>query len=255
MKYLSLIPFVLAAAPALAAPRAELSTGVEHQQGEFGTGQRIETLTVNNAVRIDGDRLSLSAQLPWHRQEAPGNVVGGGGGLLGLPIVIDPTRPPTREVREGVGDLRIGAGYRLPVPGGIELGLAGEAKLPTAARGLGTGAADLSVSAEASKRIGDVTPFVAVGYAMPGDPEGYDLRNALFARGGVAAQLAPRVRAQLAYGYAQSVSPLVPDEQKLSGGLNAGLGDRLSLGLYGSAGLSAGAADMGAGLRLGWRIF
>jgi len=246
----------LAALPAAAPPAAQVSTGIEYRQGDYGTGERVETLTIDNRLRVERDRLFLSASLPWRRLEAPGNVVGGGG-LLGLPIVIDPTRPAAREVRSGVGDLRLGAGYRLPAPAGFEIALTGEVKLPTASarRGLGTGAVDFGVGAEASRRFGPVTPFVGIGYTMPGDPEGYRLRDSLAARGGVVAELAPGLRGTLAYGHAESPSPLVADERQVSTALEIGLARSLSLGLHGSAGLGDGAADYGAGISLGWRLF
>ena len=245
---------IASATPAMAEPAAELSTGIEYQEGDYGTGERVETLSVRNAVRIEAGRTFFTASLPYHRLEAPGNVVGGGGGLLGLPIIIDPTEPPTRQVREGLGDLRLGVGHTLPRLGGVDLTLSGQVKLPTASarRGLGTGEIDFSIGAEAARTVGRVTPFAAISYTMPGNPDDFELRNSFAARGGVVAQLSSNLRGTLAYGYAQSLSPLVPDEQQLSTGLNVGLSRQLSLGLYGSAGLSEGAPDIGAGLQLGW---
>jgi hypothetical protein len=86
---------------------------------------------------------------------------------------------------------------------------------------------------------------------MPGDPEAFELQDSLSARAGAAVQMGDRVRGHLAYGYAQSISPLVPDEQQVSAGINAGVSDRLAVGLYSSAGLSEGSPDMSAGVRLG----
>ena len=97
----------------------------------------------------------------------------------------------------------------------------------------------------------ELAPFVGVGYTMPGDPEQYDLGNNLSARAGAAVQMGKRVRGHVTYGYAQSISPLIPDEQQIATGINAGLSDRLSLGLYGATGLSEGSPDVGAGVRLG----
>ena len=48
---------------------------------------------------------------------------------------------------------------------------------------------------------------------------------------------------------------LIADERLLTSALEIGLSPRLSLGLHGEAGLGDGAADFGAGVRLGWRIF
>ena len=252
------ISSILFAAPALAAtsamaePTVEISTGLEYQEGEYGTGESIETWSVPISVRVPSGQVILSATLPYLRVDAPGNVVGGGGGLLGLPIIVDPTEPPDRVRREGIGDLELGAAYMVPSDD-IGLTLSGQVKVPTAstAKGLGTGEMDYAVGAEVSKTFGRVTPFVGVGYTMPGDPDNFELDNSLSARAGAAVRMSERVRGHVAYGYAQSVSPLVPDEQQVSAGGNAGLSERLSLGLYGSAGLSEGSPDVGAGLRLG----
>lgn len=260
---------LLAASPALAeqttgqpqaaqpvqGPEVELSAGLEYQQGEFGTGQSIETWSIPVALRVSAGALQFSASLPFVRIDAPGNIVGGGGGLLGLPIIVDPTQPAERQRREGIGDLRLGAAYTVPSES-VGLTFSGEVKVPTASeeKGLGTGAMDYAVGAELSKSFGRVTPFVGVAYTLPGDPEGYELRNSLSARAGAAVQMAKRVRGHVSYGYAQSVSPLVPDEQEISTGVNAGLSNNVVLGLYGSAGLSRGSPDVGAGLQLGFKL-
>jgi hypothetical protein len=240
------------AAPAVAKPTVELSTGLDYEEGDYGTGESIETWRVPTSVRVQSGDVTFSATLPWLRIDAPGNVVGGGGGILGLPIIVDPTQPPERIRREGVGDLELGAAYTLPSRA-VGLTLSGQVKVPTAspAKGLGPGEFDYAVGAELSKTFGRVTPFVGVGYTMPGDPEAYELHDSASVRAGAAVQIGKRVRGHVAYGYAESVSPLIPDEQQIATGINAGLSDRLFVGLYGSAGLSEGSPDVGAGLRLG----
>lgn len=253
----SLFALAFAAGAARAEPAAEYVTGVDYSEGDYFTGEEVEILTVNNLVRARAGRLTLSASLPWHRIEAPGNVVGGGGGPFGLPILVDPTQPATRSVREGIGDLRLGAGYALPSLAGVELVLNGQVKLPTASaeRGIGTGETDFSVGAEASRSIGPVTPYVAVAYTMPGEPPAYDLRNAFSARGGLGIELGRGVRGNLAYSHAESIRAGLPDERMISTGINASLSRSLSLGVYGNAGLSDGAPDVGAGVSLGIRLF
>lgn len=275
MRLLAVLPFAIAAtsangrevAPADpeeqvqrsnggAGTAAEFVTGLEYQEGDYFTGERVEILSFQNVARLRIGRTVFSASLPWRRIEAPGNFVGGGG-LLGLPVIVDPNLPVARSVRRGVGDLRLGIAHSLPRLAGFEIALSGQVKLPTASvrRGIGTGEVDLGVGAEFSRRLGPVTPFVSVDYTIPGDPETYALRDGLSARGGVALQFARTMRARVSYGYAQSLSPLVPDEEQLSTGLDAALSPRISLGLYGNAGLSNGAPDLGAGLSLGFRIF
>jgi hypothetical protein len=72
---------------------------------------------------------------------------------------------------------------------------------------------------------------------------------------GAAMEVSPAVRGQISYSYAQSASSLVPDEQQLSSSLHTNLSNHLSLGLYGSAGLSEGAPDVGAGVQIGFRLW
>lgn len=236
-------------------PSAEISTGIEYEEGEYGTGQRVSTTSIPASLRVSGGQFQFVATLPYVRIDAPGNVVGGGG-LFGLPIIIDPSQPTSREKREGMGDLLLGAIYTVPSRD-VGLSFSGQAKIPTAseAKGLGTGKVDYAVGAELSKRIGRVTPFVGLGYSLPGDPDGYELRNSLSARVGAAMRISQTVRGQISYNYAQSASSLVPDEQQLSSSLHTNLSNRLSLGLYGSAGLSEGASDVGAGVQIGFRLW
>ena len=163
----------------------------------------------------------------------------------------------TRTRREGIGDLRIGASYALPRLAGFDLSVTGQAKIPTASRvrGVGTGEPDFSVGGELSRGLGPVTPFVSVAYTLPGEPDDYELRNSLSVRSGVATQFGRNVWGNVSYGYAESIRPLVPDEQQISTALNASLGRTLTVGIYGNAGLSEGSPDVGAGISLGFRVF
>lgn len=269
MRHLMLLPMLLACTPAQArdqeaqstqierediGPAIEVFSGVEYEEGDYGTSNEVQTLSVPNTLRVTAGRVQLSATLPYERIEGPANVVSGGG-LLGLPIIIDPTIPPDgRRIREGIGDLRFGASYGIPTHL-IDVTLSGEVKLPTAADDMGTGETDFGVGMEISKTLGGgVTPFASVSYTMPGDPETYALRNSFAFQGGIAAPIGSRARGYVSYSRAESLSPTLEDNERIVGGVNAALGDRLTLGLFGAAGLSDGAPDVGAGLRLGVRI-
>jgi hypothetical protein len=241
--------------PAAAArgPAIEASTGVEFEEGDYGTVRKIRRSSVLNSVRLGAGRFQVAATVPYSRIEAPANVVAGGG-LLGLPIIIDPTRPVVgRDRREGLGDVRVAASYQVPTRL-VALTASGEVKLPTASRRLGTGKADYAVSAQALKTIGAVTPFIGVGYTLPGNPDGYSLRNRLSVTGGMAARLGAGTRGFISYSHADNVNAALPAEQQVATGVNTAVSDRLSLGAYGSAGLSKGSPDVGAGVQLSVRI-
>ena len=60
--------FVLGAAtPAIAQPAAEISTGVEYQEGDYGTGESVETLSVQNQLRVRTGRANITASHPCNR--------------------------------------------------------------------------------------------------------------------------------------------------------------------------------------------
>lgn len=267
MRYTVALIAVLIAGPALAqettnrAPgtgetRAnfEISSGVDFERGDFGTASVIEKATIPLTIGVAKGRVRASAQLPWVRVTGPANVIAPTG-PLGLPILVDPTRPSTQSTRQGLGDLRVYAAYDLPVPGFFASVRAG-AKLPTAStdKGLGTGKADYSIGADVAKPLGAVTPFAGVTYTMAGDPDGFALRNSFSGQAGAALRLGQATTAQLGYAFAQSPLDAGEDDQRIVGGLNAGLGKSLSLGVYGSRGLSDGAPDVGGGVTLGFKL-
>ncbi|OMJ32128.1 hypothetical protein BSZ14_10140 [Sphingomonas sp. Sph1(2015)] len=245
---------MLLAAPAGAQVTA--SVGADYASGRYDTSQEVRSASSTFGLRVKRKRVTVFAALPVVQVDAPGNVVAPGG-PLGLPLFIDPTKPATRVKRSGLGDAVVGASVQVIPPHRHHLALAltGNAKLPTAsaARGLGTGKADYSIVAEAAVP-GKVTPFAAVGHSFVGQPDGYALRDVTSARGGVALGIGKASEVSVSYNYASRASDQVADRQEIGAGLDTALSQRLSLGVQGSAGVSKGAPDVGAGVRLGLRL-
>jgi hypothetical protein len=234
--------------------QVEISSGIDFESGDFGTQSDIEKTTVPLTLNVAKGRVRASAHLPWVRVTAPANVIAPTG-PLGLPILIDPTRPSTRTTRQGFGDLRVNAAYDIPVPGFFASVRTG-AKLPTASidKGLGTGKADYSVGADFAKPLGAVTPYAGVTYTTAGDPDGFDLRDSFSGQAGAAVRLSKATTAQLGYAFAQNPLKTGDDDQRIVGGLNAAMDNSLSLGIYGSGGLSDGAPDISGGVTLGFKL-
>jgi hypothetical protein len=228
----------------------EVMSGVEFQQFDLGNGQEAEKLSVPVTARLTAGPLRFTAQLPYVRVTAPGNVIVPSG-PLGLPILVDPSQPGEVRTREGIGDLRASVAYDLPIPA-VRATVHGGAKLPTASAedGLGTGETDYWVGTDVSANVGAVTPFAGVAYTVVGEPDGLDLRNAFSGQAGAALRLSGSASAHLGYSYAEDTDGISDDEQRIFGGLNTAVGERVSLGFYGSAGVS-GPADVGAGISLG----
>lgn len=229
--------------------------GADYATGTYGTGQRIETATASATARATRKRVSAAVSVPHLRVTGPGNAVPAGG-PFGLPIFVDPTRPPTRVTRSGMGDVTTGLAYRIPTEkAGLVTTVTASAKLPTASvrRGLGTGKADYTAGVELA-RPGRVTPFGSVAHTVVGQPDRYRLRDVTAAKAGLALRLSPGAEASLSYHYATPLARDIAGRQEVGAAVNATVAQRLSLGLAGSAGLSKGAPDLGAGVQLGLRL-
>ncbi|WP_127613151.1 hypothetical protein [Croceicoccus ponticola] len=231
-------------------PKIEVSSGVEYEEGDYGTDTKINILSVPTSLKVTTGDLQLIATLPYRRVEGPANVVPGG--VLGLPILFDPNQPQGENVtREGWGDLEIGAVYSIPT-NIVNMALSGSVKLPTAEDNLGTGETDYTLGAEVSKPLsGGIIPFASFTYTLPGSPDGYSLQDSYAASGGLAAMIGSQTQAYVSYRYADNASELVTSDQRLITGLNSRIGKALSLGVYGSAGLTEGAPEFATGLRIG----
>jgi len=241
------LSFAAPAAAQEASSSFSITTGIDYSKGDYGTASDTEIIVVPVIARYRTGDVRFSASLPWLHIQGASSIVGGGDGG---PIIIDPNAPRTK--RSGLGDLTLGVNWapseeRLGF--GIDLGA--RVKVPTASqsRGLGTGKADVSLSAELSKTFGKLTPFVSAGYRFPGDPDGIELENAFFGSAGVTV-VADKSVLIASYDYREATSSLSQDSQELFGAFSTPLSERMNFTLYGSGGLSDGAPDFGVGAML-----
>lgn len=231
----------------------EIFGAVDYQQGDYGTGAKVETIATTVGVGVRKGRVRVAAAVPYLRTTAPQDVVVSQGGLFGTPLLAGSASQTMRTRREGLGDATLQAAYDLPVAG-FATSLGGGVKLPTASRdkGLGTGEVDYAVNAQVARPLGNgVTPFAALGYTIVGEPQDFAVRNTVSGTAGTRVALSSGVNAALSYSYEQSASERLSDRQSLGAGLGVVLGQKLQLGLQGEAGLSQGAPDLKLGLRIG----
>lgn len=230
-----------------------LTTGADFSSGRFGASAETRILVVPLSLRARKGPIRISATLPYLRLDGPANIVGGG---EGGPIVIDPSAPTPRRVRDGLGDLGLGLDWTIPSAdlAGFQLDLGVRLKLPTGSqrRGLSTGKADIGVVADMSRQMGKASPFLTLGYRMPGDPAGFDLRNTPTVSAGTSLTLG-RLVAIGAYDYSGATSRLSFASHSLFGALAAPVAKRATLTGYASVGLSRGAPDYGVGLLVTFR--
>lgn len=229
-------------------PQLSLTTGVDYSSGDYGTGVDTEILVVPVSARLKLGDLRFTTTVPYIRINGA-NIVGGDGG----PIIVDPDAP--RLKRDGIGDLTMGLNYAIPEERlGFGLDLGARVKLPTANAGLGTGKTDYRLSAEVSKTVGVVTPFVSAGYRILGDPAGVDLENGYYGSAGLSIAAGPSMFLA-SYDYRESSTALSDDSHEVFGAFSTPVSERLNFSLYGSAGLSDGAPDFGVGAMMTVKAF
>lgn len=215
-------------------------------------GDRTNYYRVPLGARVSRGPFRVSATIPYVVVRGPGALVGDGDDEID-------DIPAADSNRQGWGDLRLTARYRLPraALSGFELDLMGRVKLPTASRAkrLGTGEVDYAVGAELSRDMGSFEPFVSAQYRINGDRPDFDYRNTVAASAGTGFRLGRRTRASLSYDYSQSRIRGRSGSHSLDAGVSTRLSRRLSFSGSGSVGLSKRAPDFGVGSRITWRAF
>jgi hypothetical protein len=228
-----------------------LLAGVNYASGNVN-GQGYETVSLITGISARSGRFSLAASVPYVVTTAPEELIVSNGGVLGTPLLSQPSTQSREVTREGIGDLILQGGYSFPI-GSFDAFVAGNVKVPTASRekALGTGELDYGVSGQVSRRIGRTVPFASASYTVIGEPEGFDVRNTVAGSVGSHFFLSDTSSVTGSYSYEQSATANVEDHQSIGIGLDTSLSTRVRLGLDGRAGLSSDAPDARLGLRIG----
>ncbi|HEX4738366.1 MAG TPA: hypothetical protein VH331_12480 [Allosphingosinicella sp.] len=224
------------AAASAAEFNATLATSLS--SGRYGGAQTTDALVTAYGVQagLNGWRLQMTfPQLQVSggsgQRIVDGNIVSTGG-----------------RRRSGDGDMMLRIEHNLPVHTPVDLAMAVQFKLPTGARGLTTGGTDATLSVQASKTLGPVTPFASVGYQHVGDGNGLRLKDGWTASAGTMVT-AGRTFFLLSYDTSHAIVPGAPARSVFAlAGRPVGRG--WSVSLYASKGLSAGAANLTTGIGL-----
>ncbi len=240
------------------APAGPLTLGIGATDWDGGYGARTDTniaaVLVTGLYKIDG--LRLSASLPWMRISSQGSVFAG---VDGTPLVVAPARPDGKRVKEGLGDLTLGAAYLIATPKawGLDVDTFARVKAPTASSssGLSTGEADYAFGVEVTKPMGRFAPFVSVRYRVFGNPAWTQLNDGFGTSVGASYVFPNRVAVVASYDYAASASRFLDDSHEISASVSAPVArSPLRLTGFASAGLSSGAADVSGGLSVSLKL-
>jgi hypothetical protein len=251
----------LAFATVLAAPAAQAQEfsftdlqltgtfGLGYSNGDYGTSRNTNVLLGLPTLSVETGNFRLSASMPYMRISGRGLVIFD---AAGNPIVVNRRTSLPPLTRTGWGDLNLSASYTIPAMAldGFEVRLTVGAKVPTAStrRRLSTGEADFSFSTDISRQFGKWTPFLTVGYLVPGRPATFRLYNTTSVSAGTSVELTDTLVATASYDYDSASTPLVDASHELFGSLSWVRDNGLTLTSYGTVGLSSGSPNIGAGL-------
>lgn len=222
-----------------------LAAGSEFVTGEYGGTASVDEWYTRFSAWAAISRLALQLTVPWLSVDAPaGTIVDGPGG----PIIGD----GPRRTESGLGDITAALTLReiwTSAGDDAALDLGGEIKFGTADedQGLGSGETDFTLRADYLAFFPRWTGLVSVGYAVRGDPDGYELDDGMVAAAGGLFRVAPANRIGVFLEYRQAAYFANDDPLELNGFYSwRGGAWRTSLSLR--AGLTDSAPDWGAGL-------
>lgn len=225
------------------------SAGAEYTSGDYGLGEKTQITSFSLAAKYETGRWAYRASLPYIRINGPSSVVGSGEGGVTLP-----GQAGARRSASGFGDLVLAGSYLAlydrAAPFFLDLGA--KVKLGTGdeTNGLGTGEEDFSLQAEAFKPYGAFTPFAMLGYRWYGDPEGIDLKNAVYGSLGAVYRVSAATSAGAAYDFRGRIVHGGARVSELVAFVSRALSQSMKLQLYVLEGFADASPDHGVGVVL-----
>jgi hypothetical protein len=233
-----------------------LSSGIDYSSGKYSARETTDILVALTDITLQRDDFRFSVSLPYIDIKGPTSVIAG---LNGVPVAIRRSLAPAIAAnRSGWGDLNLGVTWSAPSEDldDFQVDLTGRTKVATAnaAKGLSSGETDFDFSVDVSREIGIWSPFVSFGYRIPGSPSAYSLNSAPSFSVGTSLQLDEKLLAIFSYDFDGTISDTLADSQQLFASVSWICNDSWTVTAYASTGLSSGAAQVGTGLLIGWKV-
>ena len=208
--------------------------------GRYGAAEATTATVSFVTVQGSFSDFQLAATLPYVFLKSGGQFSEVGGILV----------PAGGDRVRGFADLILSIDCPLPLGDEAPLAMAASAfvKVPTGASSISTGEFDGGVDLEISKNIGKIAPFLKAGYRFYGDSAELELRNGWAASAGATLSLGKLILIG-SYDWEES-SFGGPTSKELYGLVNGPLAPRFRWTVFGSKGLSQGAADARVGAAL-----
>ncbi len=209
------------------------------------TGSTVFVIPVSGMIQIQ--RLRLEVTVPYVDIEGPGKFAG----ILGVPVIVAPANNEPKH-RSGLGDATIGLAYILLRESSFmpRIELAGVAKLPTAASGLGTGKSDYGAQLNLYRSLlPGLTSYGSLGYQWVGDINSIKLHSGGRATAGLDYKFFGMFGAGAMLDYRQSSWSGAPDYFTLDPYITWRMMGLVGVSLYATMGLTDSSPNQGFGIR------
>lgn len=234
------------------------STGLDYTTGKYGANCTLKTslscvttgttvISIPATAMIQIERLRLQLTLPYVDIEGPGRVTGD----IGIPVVVAPASSDPKH-RSGLGDATVGAAWiisreTLLLP---TFEIAGVVKLPSAAKGLGTGKTDYGAQLNLYRKLAPgLTGFGSLGYQWIGDINTVHLHSGATANAGLDWNLA-LLSLGAAVNYSQPAWTGAPSYLAMNPYATWHMLGGLGVSVYATIGLTRATPSRGAGVRV-----
>jgi hypothetical protein len=235
------------------APRFSLGVGAEYTTGDYGGDESVDEVYVPITATLDFERIALRLTVPYLSVRAPELTTITGPD--GQPIVGE----GPRVTESGIGDVLAaitvfdvlsasGGDFVLDLTGKVKFGTADEDK------GLGTGEQDYSLQADLFRFFDKATLMGTAGYAVRGDPQGYDLDDTFFASLGASWAIEGGARIGAFYDFREASVADSDSLQELSAWVSTRMGKQGRAQFYVLAGFGDSSPDWGGGLSFNARF-
>ncbi len=220
------------------------ASGADFSSGKYGDVTRTDTWYFPFSAKYETEAWNLKLTVPHVITRGAGNVSGSGADRVALGVA-----GGARRTVSGLGDVVLSGGHGIYESGALSLDLMGKVKFGTgdAAKGLGTGKNDYTISVEATKPVGRHALFASVGWRKMGDPDGSDFRNPWLASLGFSSRISADTSAGLMADYRQKLMPGSISAREVTGFVTTKLGSGWKLQTYAVAGLAKNSPDFGLG--------
>lgn len=212
------------AATAQAQQLVSAGMSVRFISGTFGTEDKTQLVYVPAVLTVNTKRFEVTGYFPY--------------------LAIDDASAvfASSSRMSGVGDVLAVVGYRAvdDVLGGLQVVVSGRIKTPTASytRGLGTGRADIGVTATVRKMGVDGWAVVEGGFLKVGDPDGVQLRNVALWSAGAGRRIARQVYLLGSIAGNSAILPEYSPPIEAAVGIGMRVGERMTVTVLPSVGFS-----------------